>query len=966
MANKCVAPKCDANYKKLKKNNSKIRKRKVYSFPNDALLRKKWKNAVPRKNWSPTKNSVLCENHFLPIDFKTERIDNNSSRKRKKGKELKRRVLRADTIPSQWPNCPPVLSKLPSKQRSTCRTSTSAREDARRVKEKLKEDKEREMDKFASLAELDQKLDPDMLSSEVIVSYTERSRMFLSVSQNGKPDIDYCLKVYDTLDFEMWCKGKIVYKKYFPDHDIASLQFVTSCKAIMKILNYLQERCICNGAVSHAKTEKDLLDEIVERLYDDKLCDNRKISFLTEQLSLVFVKPNARRYTPSLLAMVFMWQSVSPSLYKQIEFDGVLTLPSMKRVRKLTSAVGTDLKLTEPATMYLKARFSKLSPAYHQVPLLLDEVYCKQMIQYTNGQFYGTAKNEVVKTLLCVMVKSVRGKYRDVVSMTQISNISADKLINVWQNCISVLSEIGFIAVVTMTDGHKSNESFFKKLLEHNIDSFHIDHPHFSGQNIFLLFDPVHLFKNFYNNFMVYDTFSYPNFQLIDGEILRANFAHIRQLYDLELGNPVKMAHKLNDKVLNPSSLEKTSVKLADAVFHESTINALTYYGTHGYPEFLGTAQFLQIIRHWFNTMNVKSAYHGQQTRNPRKECIDHENRLQVTDYLIQFHNWLSKWHEGAEFKGLSKPTFDAAIRTSGAIPKLVNYLLDNWSMEFILTGHIQSDFLEGRFGWYRQLCGANYYNTVLQFLQAEKTIRIRSLVKMGFNLSDIKDIFEDGETESHHLESNVMEMLENVENFSFEKLQNEHDEAIVYTVAGYIARNLIKNMSPCQDCSNMLSPGKVPLPLNFDATENISSPEENIKEEFVRNITRGGLLKPSDLLYVICTHAHMMYTFIINDEQKKEILLASCNPRKVFVETFIQKCESNEFANIILENMCNQGHSIRPFIVKALTTMFNIFAKNLIADNNSEIHQKGKRKVNIDNAKSSSSARKLKKLISS
>ena len=245
--------------------------------------------------------------------------------------------------------------------------------------------------------------------------------------------------------------------------------------------------------------------------------------------------------------------------------------------------------------------------------------------------------------------------------------------------------------------------------------------------------------------------------------------------------------------------------------------------------------------------------------------------------------------------------------------------------MEFILTGHIQSDFLEGRFGWYRQLCGANYYNTVLQFLQAKKPIRIRSLVKMGFNLSDIKDIFEDGETESHHLESNVMEMLENIENFSFEKLQNEHDEAIVYTVAGYIARNLIKNMSPCQDCSNMLSPGKVPLPLNVDATENISSPEENIKEEFVRNITRGGLLKPSDLLYVICTHAHMMYTFIINDEQKKEILLASCNPRKVFVETFIQKCESNEFANIILENMCNQGHSIRPFTVKALTTMFNI-----------------------------------------
>ena len=63
--------------------------------------------------------------------------------------------------------------------------------------------------------------------------------------------------------------------------------------------------------------------------------------------------------------------------------------------------------------------------------------------------------------------------------------------------------------------------------------------------------------------------------------------------------------------------------------------------------------------------------------------------------------------------------------------------------LEYILTGHISSDFIEGRFGWYRQLLGDNYYNSVLQFLQTEKTIRIQSLVKMGLNLSDIQHIFE-------------------------------------------------------------------------------------------------------------------------------------------------------------------------------------------------------------------------------
>ena len=110
----------------------------------------------------------------------------------------------------------------------------------------------------------------------------------------------------------------------------------------------------------------------------------------------------------------------------------------------------------------------------------------------------------------------------------------------------------------------------------------------------------------------------------------------------------------------------------------------------------------------------------------------------------------------------------------------------------------------------------------------------------MGFSLSDIKGIFENKDTESADLDSNVIVMLENVENFSFKELQKEEDQAIVYAISGYIARKLIKNMSTCQDCSNLFSPGKVPL---FDVTNNISSPdEENAKEGFVRNITRGAV----------------------------------------------------------------------------------------------------------------------------
>ena len=67
------------------------------------------------------------------------------------------------------------------------------------------------------------------------------------------------------------------------------------------------------------------------------------------------------------------------------------------------------------------------------------------------------------------------------------------------------------------------------------------------------------------------------------------------------------MAYKLNKKVLNPNSIEKANVQLAYACFHESTIYGLLYYSLNGYHHFKETAKFFQIIRDWFDVVNVKS-----------------------------------------------------------------------------------------------------------------------------------------------------------------------------------------------------------------------------------------------------------------------------------------------------------------------------------------------------------------------
>ena len=54
------------------------------------------------------------------------------------------------------------------------------------------------------------------------------------------------------------------------------------------------------------------------------------------------------------------------------------------------------------------------------------------------------------------MIKSVAGSYSDVVAMTPISELSAEKIHSVWKNVVKTATELGFNVVATTTDGHKS------------------------------------------------------------------------------------------------------------------------------------------------------------------------------------------------------------------------------------------------------------------------------------------------------------------------------------------------------------------------------------------------------------------------------------------------------------------------------------------------------------------------------
>jgi hypothetical protein len=103
----------------------------------------------------------------------------------------------------------------------------------------------------------------------------------------------------------------------------------------------------------------------------------------------------------------------------------------------------------------------------------------------------------------------------------------------------------------------------------------------------------------------------------------------------------------------------------------------------------------------------------------------------------------LVQWKDLKE-KNNSLSNFLCALQTTSTLPKVAKYILERKSLTFVLFGKLSSDPIEKRFGQYRQLAGANYFLSVRQFVESEKLIRLRSLVRFSqLSLGEVREVFE-------------------------------------------------------------------------------------------------------------------------------------------------------------------------------------------------------------------------------
>ena len=587
------------------------------------------------------------------------------------------------------------------------------------------------------MQDLKEKLEND-LPVEILKLNSENSLTLYTLKEddNGRPFVDYSLKINQELEFSMFCNDVEIRTSKVAQFCTKDRK-LNSCVGVLNILAHLKRMTEDKGSTSISTVEYciKLLEKVIPTFEEEQL--TKKISFLSEQLKLSIVNKYARRYTPDLLCCAAIWKNISTALYNTIFEEGILTIPAPKYLDSLTSAFkveGTTVEGDVPQStkQYLKSRISSLNERQKTVNIMLDEVYCSKRVEYSGGTFYGYENASVTTTILGFMIKSVAGRYHDMVALVPISKINAEVIDKLWHKILKVVTDIGFDVVSNTCDGHSANRKFYlDKLCKGELKPC-IPHPFKENSLIYLPFDSVHVFKCIYNNAVNKKKFNCPPF---DGQKIEPDFFHIQELYNHELGRPLKYAHRLNDTVLHPMPIEKTKVELADRFFHESTIDALDYYSENGFPQWKPTANFLRIIRMWWNTVNVKNPYMAKRKRDPVRSAIsiDDTGGIQLLTKILK---WVQDWWKMDDIAhGLSSETFFTLTQTTRALIGVSIHLLEVKGQNYVLLAFISSDPIEGRYGWYRQLSGANYFLSVRQFLEAEKKIRLQSLVKHS-NLS--------------------------------------------------------------------------------------------------------------------------------------------------------------------------------------------------------------------------------------
>lgn len=248
------------------------------------------------------------------------------------------------------------------------------------------------------------------------------------------------------------------------------------------------------------------------------------------------------------------------------------------------------------------------------------------------------------------------------------------------------------------------------------------------------------------------------------------------------------------------------------------------------------------------------------------------------------------------------------------AISECASYCLDRLGFSFILLGSLQSDAIESRFGWFRQLSGANYYISIKQLLDSDRKIRAFSALKFsGLCISDIDNEIALNTTQVSNNVEDVNQIADDIAgHLNLTNDLSSSDANIAFYVAGSIARSIM-NSRNCSSCKELLTT------------------EESEDHEFQGDYSsyfdiadRGGLIVPTTSLFLLTLLCCQVQYEIELNSRLYALFISCTSQRKLFI-SLIDRVISRklEFCS-----HCAAGHDIQTIIVKKA---FNCLAKSFV-----------------------------------
>ena len=121
-------------------------------------------------------------------------------------------------------------------------------------------------------------------------------------------------------------------------------------------------------------------------------------------------------------------------------------------------------------------------------------------------------------------------------------------------------------------------------------------------------------------------------------------------------------------------------------------------------------------------------------------------------------------------------------------------------------------------------------------------------------------------------------------------------------------------------------------------------SETDQMKEDFMERLNRGGLCCPTDLVYQLALHSWAFYLSVSQKEDAMMLLLEAKCSGSAFVLAVGEALQLYPDSEDIQSLKCNTGHCIYDACKGIIGVLFNIFAKNTVKNINSKVHG-GKKK---------------------